>query len=482
MAARRASDVYDYGEAVRLLQQALKVQEVLDPNDKAKQCDLLTGLGVALSRTLQQDRAVSVEYAQALVLADEMADRKRAAMICYRAARAVYSKGTATHGSRELLQWSEKADHYADQGTIERGWVDYNLGQLKCIRGIQEEGLPLIRRAIASARTYGNRELLMNACMVWAYFGQMPWSDVREGLQIAEETATGGTVDALLGSMGTFLVYGRREKAEDVARAVRELAATTGAVHYVALSHLVEYAFALWDGRLDEAVELLERDVAYHKEIGLQGNAYAAVIGFRTMLHLQGADDKSGSSLWKVILEEWGVPVFRRIPLLQAHLGQLDEANQKLDRMLKARPNITSTDDMTQGWLDVEYLESAVLVGHRQTAELLLQRFANNTMSTTSFQHPTCVPRHLGGAAALLGRYDEARRHYTEAIRVCTEMRFRPELALSRLQMAELLLEHYPDEKKDALDHLDFAIKEFREMKMQPSLERALRHKEILKA
>jgi hypothetical protein len=31
-------------------------------------------------------------------------------------------------------------------------------------------------------------------------------------------------------------------------------------------------------------------------------------------------------------------------------------------------------------------------------------------------------------------------------------------------------------------DHLGFAIKEFREVKMQPSLERALRHKEILKA
>ena len=32
------------------------------------------------------------------------------------------------------------------------------------------------------------------------------------------------------------------------------------------------------------------------------------------------------------------------------------------------------------------------------------------------------------------------------------------------------------------IEHLDFAIKEFREMKMQPSLERALRRKDILKA
>jgi hypothetical protein len=34
----------------------------------------------------------------------------------------------------------------------------------------------------------------------------------------------------------------------------------------------------------------------------------------------------------------------------------------------------------------------------------------------------------------------------------------------------------------DALEHLDFAISEFRDMKMRPWLERALRHKEILKA
>ena len=85
-------------------------------------------------------------------------------------------------------------------------------------------------------------------------------------------------------------------------------------------------------------------------------------------------------------------------------------------------------------------------------------------------------------AKALLGRHEEARADYEEALRVSTEFRFRPEIALTRLQLAELLLEHYPKEKKEALEHLDFAIKEFREMKMQPSLERALRHKEILKA
>lgn len=85
----------------------------------------------------------------------------------------------------------------------------------------------------------------------------------------------------------------------------------------------------------------------------------------------------------------------------------------------------------------------------------------------TKLYYPICIARHLGGAAALLGRYDEARQHYQEAIKITTDMRFRPELAFTRLQLAELLLEHYPEEKAETLEHLDFAIKEeFREMKM----------------
>ena len=61
----------------------------------------------------------------------------------------------------------------------------------------------------------------------------------------------------------------------------------------------------------------------------------------------------------------------------------------------------------------------------------------------------------------------------------CRSYDMRTEIALTRLQLAELLLEHYPDEKADALEHLDFAINEFREMRMRPSLERALRRREI---
>jgi hypothetical protein len=55
--------------------------------------------------------------------------------------------------------------------------------------------------------------------------------------------------------------------------------------------------------------------------------------------------------------------------------------------------------------------------------------------------------------------------------------------------LAELLLDeanvgaiHESPLRKEATEHLDFAIGEFRNMKMQPSLERPLRHRKILRA
>jgi hypothetical protein len=129
-------------------------------------------------------------------------------------------------------------------------------------------------------------------------------------------------------------------------------------------------------------------------------------------------------------------------------------------------------------------LQAAILVGHREAAEFLVRRFGHSGLHTTSpvSGELTCPSRHLGAAAAFLGRPEEARAYHEEAMDMATRLRFRPEIALTRLELAELLLEHYPDEKAEAREHLDFAIREFREMKMQPSLERALKQREILKA
>src|SRR2546423_1727050 len=48
LAAQRATSVYAYAEAASHLERCLAVQEILDPDDKAKRCSLLLRLGEAM--------------------------------------------------------------------------------------------------------------------------------------------------------------------------------------------------------------------------------------------------------------------------------------------------------------------------------------------------------------------------------------------------------------------------------------------------
>jgi hypothetical protein len=123
-----------------------------------------------------------------------------------------------------------------------------------------------------------------------------------------------------------------------------------------------------------------------------------------------------------------------------------------------------------------------VILDDREAAALLMPRL-EGFASLIDGWYLTCIARHLGAAAALLGDKSKAMAYNQQALEVAGKVRFRPEIALIRLQMAELLLDDADAAKRtEAHAHLDFAIGEFRAMKMQPALERALRHKDLLKA
>jgi len=179
-------------------------------------------------------------------------------------------------------------------------------------------------------------------------------------------------------------------------------------------------------------------------------------------------------------IEQIEEPRFKAFYL--AYVGRSEEVIKYLDGLCNSRSNIDPSEDEEWYWRDIIDLESAIAVEHRRWAERVLTRFSNSRVKTSGVYLTTCVPRHLGAASTLLERYDDARDHYNEAIRVCTEMPFRPELALSRFQLAELQFEHFPEERTEALKLLEFAITEFEEMKMKPSLKRALELKDRLDA
>ena len=306
----------------------------------------------------------------------------------------------------------------------------------------------------------------------------------QEGLRLAEEvlaTPRAG-VNTVVAGIGLciagdpFLAVGERQRAEEIWGELRTMAERAGQVNLWLWTTWTDAILTLMDGRLDEVMDMTGHIVSQGGEAGVSqhANVLAILLDIRTRVYLGGT--------YLEALERTRLASEVALCLVLAHLGQNDKASEILERLVVKRSETGILQEEPNTRFDTTFLEAAVLTSHRQAIEVLMDRLTGADVRTTGYRYPTVVPRHLGGAAALLGRYDEARRHYQDAIRVCTEMRFRPEHALTRLQLAELLLDHYPAEKKDALDHLDFAIKEFREMKMRPSLERALRRKEILKA
>jgi serine/threonine protein kinase/tetratricopeptide (TPR) repeat protein len=491
IAAQRATNVYAYGEGVRLLEQAIKVQEVLDPEDKAKKCDLLLALGDALILAGEQKRVIEIEAPQALALAEAIADNTRASRACLRAMGALAVYGSQLMVSPEAAEWAARADSYAEPETIERAWADAILGFIK-VSGVSSSpgGCALLNGALDLARRLGDPEAYWWIASSWLSFLSAP-QHCDERLRLAEELAGQSRAGvgvlilsfALWNIVDVFLEFGMRRRAEDIMAEMKTLAERSGQPNMLVLSMLNDATMAIWDGHLEEAVTIRRRAVARAEELNIfEFAAIWASFVIRARVHLGDAD----RALERVLRDSRNVSQHLGAVLLilfcLGHLGRYAEVSAMLEQMVMTRAGIGSAEDETGSWLDVTLLQAAVLAEHRQAAELLLRRLAGSRYRTSGFGLTTCTGRHLGAAAALLGKPDEARTYYRKAITDCTEMKFRPELALTRLQLAELLLEHYPTEKKEALEHLDFSIKEFQDMKMHPSLERALKHKEIVGA
>ena len=126
MAAERATSVYAYGEAVRLLEQALQVQEVLAPDDKAKRCDLLLALGEVLMPAGESLRVYEDVAPEAFALAETIGDNDRASRVCRLAVEAAqrYSFGGVAQEPEEFRLWAERADRSAAPGTRHRVLAD----------------------------------------------------------------------------------------------------------------------------------------------------------------------------------------------------------------------------------------------------------------------------------------------------------------------------------------------------------------------
>ena len=485
MAARQAQSVYAYGEAVRLLEQALQVQEVVEPDDKARRCDLLLALGEALMPAGEPRKVLDSVAPEAFALAEALADRGRASRASQVALEALTRYGAATViGSPEAGLWVERADRYAEPGTRERVFADVTMAAVRLGEGNLAEGKALRLGGLELARALDDPESLFFAAA--ALLSTTPRTPRQEAevWELALEMMARPHARVTPQTLGHWLQYaamvsldfGERARSEELWAQLNELARRTDDAMVGVRSLLARPVFDYIDGRLEEAILAADDLRTRAEEAGGpgMGRLFSWFVSLRPLIYVGRGVEVIATPGGPDSLQFFGRNYGQLMAALSnAHLGLLDEAEGGLRRLMADTPGFIEDENVRTGPLLI-LLEIAVLITDRELCSVLAPRLTPVAFLSSYRFTQTCPARLLGGAYALLAEPEKARAYYHQALETAGKIRFRPEIALTHLQLAELLLESFPGERAEAVDHLDFAIGELRDMKMQPALERAL--------
>ncbi|MEE8518881.1 MAG: hypothetical protein V3S98_07130, partial [Dehalococcoidia bacterium] len=483
MAASRAMEVFAYGEAARLLEQALQVQAVLDPADASKRCDLLLALADALMPLGEPQRVVDTVAEEAYALtetiragsADPIDERSaRVSRVALEGLhRALYFRAPDSPG---WAVWTARIDAHAPPSSVLRAYADVAKGRLRMVQDRYEEGVLLIKQALEASRELDDREMLFTAA--WQALNVMnTHQHWLEGVELAQEFAmrphpgvSARTLGQIYEFCGSALLSDiDRDGADRAFAALFEIADRSNDAFIVinAMSFLGQMQTV--DGLLEEAVATGVALAERANEMGMPGLASMA----------NRAGRVAASYLESTV--PWAYASGPGAAVYWARAGRLNEAMVANDSVLAALfPGDQETDAYVRSSEPAAALEVAIAAGDEDTAAKLVPVVRR----LPPVPHPGIVSRDriLATAYVMLGQLEEARASYEGAIEATQRLRFRPELALSHLGLAELLLDSFPDERAEAIEHLDVAIAELTEMKMAPALEKAQSRKQGLGA
>ena len=463
-AAQQAIAVYGYGEAGRLLERALDVQDILDPDDKVRKCDLLLLLAEAIVSVVDPASAQTRVPGQAYRLAEEIGDDGRAS------AAAQLAMTALTSGRYdEMKEWINRAERY-DATDAARARTRSMSAMVLRDEGRRAESRLASREAIEIGWQSGNNDIAVATANTYL---MLPTSPALEEAKLkvsqqAIDLSGEGLSTRRLGFIYwnaalEFLVWGDREQADHLWVLLRQLADRTG--HTVPANCVlrVDYAFAILDGRFDDALatnaEMLE----------LGGNWEAFETTARQHLGVATPEDEFD--------RVFGGADFlgpRNRLLARAMNGQTKAAHAQLRRFFNADKLLGKNDSLDTDEL-VLMLRTALILLEADIVDHMAKQLAEHPrLVVHRWSGPMSVARIIGDAMSFLGRPGEARDFYQTGLEVCERIRFRPEIALIRLGQADLMANHFPGEIGEAREHLSFAIPELTEMKMRPALERAM--------
>jgi tetratricopeptide (TPR) repeat protein len=438
-----------FEEAVHAYQEAARAAEKIGGIETRTHLELLLELGHAQTRA-GEVAAGKITCAAAAELARTLGD---ATLL----ARAGLEHGTALiYGNvdSELVALLEEAlEALNPSDSVLRARVMARLAAALQPADDPEGPIQIARDAIAMARRLGDREALLdtlrNGGSALVDLGDLDERILldREHAVLAEEL--GNPVEALRGNLRSIMDYLELGRLDDAFRAMHACERITEDLNHPAYRWrpiALRVLRATWEGDFEEAERLTE-EVRLLGERGADPNAGAAHAMQKTrLLRLRG--DFDAQLPWLAEIDgHWGNTEMGRINanfiVGAEHIfaGRTALGVRRFDS--KAGRKILRLGDHT---LQLSFVRLCVAGGDRELAEQAYRRLlvtqdhlVTGGILYLTLEGPTSWG--LGSIARFLGRTDEARKHYEQALEMCRRTGGRPVHALIACEYAEMLSE-----------------------------------------
>jgi len=253
---------------VRHLEQALKVEDVLDPDDNARRRDLLLSLGDALLLAGEPTRVVADVAPDALEIARSLGDAGGASRACQQALWGIHlAAGPAAVNTPDFQRWVEEADRWAPAGTPDRVLADCTMAVVASFTDRPQEGWVRLQAALGLAEALGDERGLLEVYQ--ATLGRT-WGPEhqQDRLRVAEQALRREASQTTLRRSDPILLFncakvlmgwGERQGAEQALSALKRLTERTREIRGTIGVAALDIHWLAIGGQLEEAVAAGER-------------------------------------------------------------------------------------------------------------------------------------------------------------------------------------------------------------------------------
>jgi tetratricopeptide (TPR) repeat protein len=433
-------------EAVRWFDQALVLQGSNRPDAGAERVDLLVALGTA--KRLVGDTGFRDTLLEAGELAAALDDPERMARAALANNRGYYSAlGRADVGRIAALEAA--LGRLDDADSSWRALLLATLATEVTFSTDFDSRVALMREAKGMAERLGDPATMLNVMNLIVETVRAP-SNLDERLA---DTALGVELAAEVGDpAASFWAVGHRMRAAFEAgllvesRALfDEMSALAQEIGQPVMRWMATYAAAQWallDGDIAEGERLAAEAFALGTE---SGQPDAAPYFGGAMNHAMWQRGTSGDALVQLeasAVDNPGVPAFyASVARAAAQCGRHDRAQELLDAAVAVKfQNIPS--DLLWTSAIVTYAETAIVLDDVSAAAVLYETLEPwpDQMAYMGIRAEGPIAHYLGALATMLGRYDDADRHFATALDLDTRVPAPFHLARTRLEHGRMLV------------------------------------------